>query len=203
MVFGRKKSHKKNASSGGATDFNEARKSIKVSTQDAERLKIRTINVHDPILNAVNEDQPFQEASFAFASNGVDNRKSLSYFASTNRILDSFGNPIVKPDISNPTRSRDERPMDTIRSFEYAITGDQFYRQNLETPLYGWSPRPNFQYKFNPYDNSSTYNANSADAIPRAVKYNSEQPVYQVPVREVPELKKKKTRRSIFGRRKK
>ncbi|CEJ82198.1 hypothetical protein VHEMI02277 [[Torrubiella] hemipterigena] len=36
---------------------------------------------------------------------------------------DAFGNPIAEPDRSNPTRSRWERPLDTIRSFEAAIDG--------------------------------------------------------------------------------
>lgn len=36
---------------------------------------------------------------------------------------DAFGNPIAEPDKSNPTRSRWERPLDTIRSFEAAIDG--------------------------------------------------------------------------------
>jgi len=36
---------------------------------------------------------------------------------------DAQGNPIVDPDRSNPTRSRWERPLDTIRSFEAAIDG--------------------------------------------------------------------------------
>lgn len=36
---------------------------------------------------------------------------------------DSNGNPIADPDRSNPTRSRWERPLDTIRSFEAAIDG--------------------------------------------------------------------------------
>lgn len=34
---------------------------------------------------------------------------------------DHLGNPIADPDRSNPTRSRWERPLDTIRSFEAAI----------------------------------------------------------------------------------
>ncbi|KAG7137996.1 hypothetical protein HYQ45_004850 [Verticillium longisporum] len=36
---------------------------------------------------------------------------------------DSYGNAIADPDRSNPTRSRWERPLDTIRSFEAAIDG--------------------------------------------------------------------------------
>ncbi|KAH8814968.1 hypothetical protein F5884DRAFT_770605 [Xylogone sp. PMI_703] len=41
---------------------------------------------------------------------------------------DLQGNPIVEPDRSNPTRSRWERPLDTIRSFEAAIDGN--YRKS-------------------------------------------------------------------------
>ncbi|KAF6808264.1 hypothetical protein CMUS01_13936 [Colletotrichum musicola] len=37
---------------------------------------------------------------------------------------DNLGNPIAEPDRSNPTRSRWERPLDTIRSFEAAIDGN-------------------------------------------------------------------------------
>jgi hypothetical protein len=36
---------------------------------------------------------------------------------------DQFGNVITDPDLSNPTRPRLERPLDTIRSFEAAIYG--------------------------------------------------------------------------------
>ena len=32
--------------------------------------------------------------------------------------------------MSNPTRSRNERPLDTIRGFEYAITGDVSFEIN-------------------------------------------------------------------------
>lgn len=42
---------------------------------------------------------------------------------------DSQGNPIADPDRSNPTRSRWERPLDTIRSFEAAIDGN--YRKSF------------------------------------------------------------------------
>ncbi|KAF1840012.1 uncharacterized protein K460DRAFT_215127 [Cucurbitaria berberidis CBS 394.84] len=37
---------------------------------------------------------------------------------------DAAGNPIADPDLSNPTRSRWERPLDTVRSFEAAIDGE-------------------------------------------------------------------------------
>jgi len=44
---------------------------------------------------------------------------------------DANGNPIAEPDLSNPTRSRWERPLDTIRSFEAAI--DNEYRRRAHT----------------------------------------------------------------------
>ncbi|KAF2855508.1 hypothetical protein T440DRAFT_156367 [Plenodomus tracheiphilus IPT5] len=44
---------------------------------------------------------------------------------------DSAGNVIVDPDLSNPTRSRWERPLDTIRSFEAAIDGE--YKRRAQT----------------------------------------------------------------------
>jgi hypothetical protein len=44
---------------------------------------------------------------------------------------DSQGNDIVDPDLSNPTRSRWERPLDTIKSFEAAIDGE--YRRRAQS----------------------------------------------------------------------
>ncbi|KAF2831329.1 hypothetical protein CC86DRAFT_443063 [Ophiobolus disseminans] len=44
---------------------------------------------------------------------------------------DASGNPIVDPDLSNPTRSRWERPLDTIKSFEAAIDGE--YRRRAQS----------------------------------------------------------------------
>ncbi|PGH14891.1 hypothetical protein AJ79_02754 [Helicocarpus griseus UAMH5409] len=42
---------------------------------------------------------------------------------------DIYGNPITEPDLSNPTRHRFERPLDTIRSFEAAIDGNYSNRR--------------------------------------------------------------------------
>lgn len=39
---------------------------------------------------------------------------------------DLYGNEITEPDLSNPTRSRHERPLDTIRSFEAAAYGKEY-----------------------------------------------------------------------------
>ncbi|KAG0650917.1 Uncharacterized protein D0Z07_2759 [Hyphodiscus hymeniophilus] len=46
---------------------------------------------------------------------------------------DNQGNPIADPDRSNPTRSRWERPLDTIRSFEAAIDGGYSRKSLMRT----------------------------------------------------------------------
>jgi len=45
---------------------------------------------------------------------------------------DIYGNPITDPDLSNPTRRRTERPLETIRSFEAAIDGE--YKRQRDRP---------------------------------------------------------------------
>jgi len=52
---------------------------------------------------------------------------------------DNQGNPIADPDRSNPTRSRWERPLDTIRSFEAAIneSADSSAQFNRRSSYYG------------------------------------------------------------------
>lgn len=62
---------------------------------------------------------------------------------------DVFGNPIPEPDRSNPTRSRWERPLDTIRSFEAAIDGGYNNRRSIIRPdaegtTYGPSRRASY-----------------------------------------------------------
>ncbi|KAK8050260.1 hypothetical protein PG994_011990 [Apiospora phragmitis] len=44
---------------------------------------------------------------------------------------DATGSPIAEPDRSNPSRSKWERPLDTIRSFEAAIDGGYSNRQSF------------------------------------------------------------------------
>ncbi|OBR15302.1 hypothetical protein CH63R_00482 [Colletotrichum higginsianum IMI 349063] len=63
---------------------------------------------------------------------------------------DTTGNPISEPDRSNPTRSRWERPLDTIRSFEAAIDGGyrdrdrrQSYRSDAES-VATWNRRSSY-----------------------------------------------------------
>ncbi|KAF7543620.1 hypothetical protein G7Z17_g10588 [Cylindrodendrum hubeiense] len=57
---------------------------------------------------------------------------------------DSFGNAIADPDLSNPTRNRWERPLDTIRSFEAAIDGG-YARKSI----YGTESVANFNNRRN------------------------------------------------------
>ncbi|KAH7123705.1 hypothetical protein B0J11DRAFT_550556 [Dendryphion nanum] len=56
--------------------------------------------------------------------------QSLRSFQHTDR----NGNPIAEPDLSNPTRSRWERPLDTIRSFEAAIDSEYKRRSHITRP---------------------------------------------------------------------
>ncbi|KAI0593396.1 hypothetical protein F4775DRAFT_597298 [Biscogniauxia sp. FL1348] len=60
---------------------------------------------------------------------------------------DANGNPITEPDRSNPTRSRWERPLDTIRSFEAAIDGGynrkSLYRADTDS-VANWNRRASY-----------------------------------------------------------
>ncbi|KAF2459991.1 hypothetical protein BDY21DRAFT_361857 [Lineolata rhizophorae] len=60
---------------------------------------------------AMSEAQPMQAAL---------ERGTMSSLSSVQH-LDMNGNPITEPDLSNPTRPRWERPLDTIRSFDARI----------------------------------------------------------------------------------
>lgn len=166
-------------------------KSLKISKKDQDRLKVRTINVHDKVLDAVNEQQPFEEANQAHNVG----YSLTSVVNNTKNFKDVFGNPITRPDVSNPTRPRDERPMDTIRSFEYSITNDSFYKQNLDTPVYGWSVRPTFALNQPSYA-SNPYNNYTQESQPRTQPRPVEQAVYQKP----PAVIAKKKKKGLFRR---
>jgi hypothetical protein len=107
---------------------------LKLTAEDEKRMKTRSQNLHDPILNAVNEAQPFEEMNMHNRSSSIGNGV----------LTDIFGVQIVNPDVSNPSRSRDERPLDTIRGFEYSITGDPIYHEQLESHIIGWRVRDDF-----------------------------------------------------------
>ena len=107
----------------------------KLTAEDEKKMKTRSQNLHDPILSAVNDAQPFEEMNTHNRTSSIGNGV----------LTDIFGQQITNPDISNPTRARDERPLDTIRSFEYAITGDPIYHEQLESHIVGWRVRDDFQ----------------------------------------------------------
>ncbi|KAL2835097.1 hypothetical protein BDW59DRAFT_155921 [Aspergillus cavernicola] len=82
-------------------------------TETAEEKARRNLHTKaDPML-AMSEAQP----------NLVALEKSTLASLRALQHKDQFGNPITEPDLSNPTRPRFERPLDTIRSFEAAIYG--------------------------------------------------------------------------------
>lgn len=87
---------------------------------DSYKPHLNTTGKADPNA-AMNESQPIAAAL------EKPTLQSLRSFQHT----DTDGNPITDPDLSNPTRSRWERPLDTIRSFEAAI--DSEYKRRAHT----------------------------------------------------------------------
>lgn len=105
--------------------------------------------LRDPILKAVHEQQPFEQMA---------NEHAVAAMTPSGALRDIFGKPILNPDLSNPARAREERPLDTIRSFEYSTTGDERIRDTMETPALGFRPRQEFnsmpRFEANPYSNN-------------------------------------------------
>lgn len=123
-----------------------------------EKLNFKTNSLKNPILEAMQEAQPFEQAAAAFDEVNSQSRAHLekyrSFFTTKDGIKNPprniFGQVITEPDFSNPTRSRNERPLDTIRGFEYAISGNPLWKQDLETPIYGFNVRPCNRETVNP-----------------------------------------------------
>lgn len=190
---------KKSAASQGSGGSGGKAQDVHITKEDERHYKVRTGSVHDPILEAMNEAQPFENS---VQENETDQRRSYNQMAQQQGMFDVFGRQINKPDISNPTRARDERPLDTIRAFEYAITGDQTYKDRLETQNLGFRVRPDFpQFGSNPYGQSGgeqygdgSYNNGHVHSFA-----GDEQGVYEAPERKE-EPKKKK--RGLFGKKK-
>ncbi|PSK60534.1 hypothetical protein B9Z65_684 [Elsinoe australis] len=66
------------------------------------------------------------------------------------QLKDAQGNPITEPDLSNPTRPRWERPLDTIRSFEKAIDGD-YSRRSHQRSQSEYDPQNNYASRRSSY----------------------------------------------------
>lgn len=186
---------------------------VKISSKDEQHYKMHSANVHDPILSAVQEAQPFEQAAHNGGSNNGDpDVRRPSYLSQDSHDLkDIFGQPIVHTDMSNPTRNRNERPLDTIRAFEYAITGDLTYRDQLESNRLGWGFHEDFPY-YNLNGQSNNNNQGYKDAsnsYSRPVINFDEQPVYQAGNYSASSLQadqgksqKKKKKMGLFGRKK-
>ncbi|KAJ4992043.1 hypothetical protein SVAN01_02364 [Stagonosporopsis vannaccii] len=99
---------------------------------------------------------------------------------------DANGNPIgesSEPDLSNPTRSRWERPLDTIRSFEAAIDGEYRRRasqlrsdQTDVMSTYGGASRRSSYYGGGPdaqRHSSNSYYASQSHARPPRDSYDN------------------------------
>ncbi|OCK80701.1 hypothetical protein K432DRAFT_381968 [Lepidopterella palustris CBS 459.81] len=86
------------------------KESLRESSEEKRRTHFTPATKADPNA-AMNENQPIAAAL------EKPTLQSLRSFQHT----DVNGNPIAEPDLSNPTRPRWERPLDTIRSFEAAI----------------------------------------------------------------------------------
>lgn len=89
---------------------------------DSDKLK-----THYDITTKANPNAAMNELQPVAAALEKPTLQSLRSFQHS----DSAGNPIVDPDLSNPTRSRWERPLETIRSFEAAI--DSEYKRRSRT----------------------------------------------------------------------
>ncbi|KAL2144148.1 hypothetical protein VTI28DRAFT_9523 [Corynascus sepedonium] len=90
----------------------------------AEKEAKRLHSKADPTL-AMQEAEPSEVA--ASIGTSLASLRSIQH-------KDVWGNPIVEPDRSNPTRSRWERPLDTIRSFEAVIDGGYSNRRSIIRP---------------------------------------------------------------------
>ncbi|CCH40634.1 hypothetical protein BN7_168 [Wickerhamomyces ciferrii] len=177
---------------------------VQLTKDDERNYKVRTGSVHDPILQAVQEAQPFEEVQ-----GQEQQRQSYNMMAQNGGLYDVFGKVINQPDISNPTRSRDERPLDTIRGFEYSITGDLSYKDRLESDSLGFRVRNDFPrfgdnpYGSNPAGISSGYGQGSNSAPIH--NFSGDQQAFEQGVYEAPAIKKAegKKKKGLFGRKKK
>lgn len=97
---------------------------IDLHETSAEKEAKRLHSKADPTL-AMQEAEPSEVA--AYVKSSLASLRSIQH-------KDAFGNPIADPDRSNPTRSRWERPLDTIRSFEAAIDGGYNNRRSIIRP---------------------------------------------------------------------
>ncbi|KAM7207647.1 meiotically up-regulated gene 9 protein [Naviculisporaceae sp. PSN 640] len=98
----------------------------------------KRLHTHADPTMAMSEQQPSEVAA---------NVKSSLASLRAMQHKDVYGNIIAEPDRSNPTRSRWERPLDTIRSFEAAIDGNYSSRKSFIRPdSEAWNSRRTSYY---------------------------------------------------------
>lgn len=102
---------------------------------------------------------------------------------------DSSGNVIAEPDRSNPTRSKWERPLDTIRSFEAAVDGaykrKSFYRSDSDS-VANFSRRASYYGNNGPrFPQDSYYSGRNSAFRPESVMMDSARHSMMGPPREV------------------
>ncbi|KAF8424682.1 hypothetical protein EV426DRAFT_88016 [Tirmania nivea] len=97
--------------------FGKSKEETKLKLTPEQKRRSKMTSTVDPT-RAITEEEPFAMAQ----AKPTESRTVAQY-------KDVYGNPIIEPDLSNPTRSRWERPLDTIRSFEAQINKD-FRRQS-------------------------------------------------------------------------
>lgn len=161
------------------------------------------------LLQAVNEAQPFEQAhQHETNADGSAHRRTSYLSQESENLKDIFGQPIAQGDMSNPTRSRNERPLDTIRAFEYAITRDLSYREQLETQRLGWGFHEDFPfYSFQQQPDQQQQSQQPGFERP-VINFGTllAQPIYQAPNYSASSLRpegKKKAKKGLFGRKKK
>ncbi|CCG81936.1 Putative uncharacterized protein [Taphrina deformans PYCC 5710] len=95
---------------------------------------------------------------------------------------DVYGHPIAEPDLSNPTRSRHERPLDTIRAFEAAAYGKEYTVGGDAASEMGLQ-RGNSRQSLAQYDNRRPFNRNSSTSgngnMPRHYSYGNMQDQFE------------------------
>ncbi|PWY92755.1 hypothetical protein BO70DRAFT_403084 [Aspergillus heteromorphus CBS 117.55] len=106
--FGAKSDHSQQSTTSG----NSKTKKLHLTESSEEKHRRNLHSKADPMV-AMSEAQP----------NLVALEQSTLGSLRTMQHKDQYGNVITDPDLSNPTRPRFERPLDTIRSFEAAIYG--------------------------------------------------------------------------------
>ncbi|KAL1841106.1 hypothetical protein VTJ49DRAFT_7384 [Mycothermus thermophilus] len=157
-------------------------KKIDLHETSAEKEAKRLHSKADPTL-AIHEAEPAEVAAMV--------KSSLAPLRSIQH-KDAYGNPILDPDRSNPTRSRWERPLETIRSFEAAIDGGYNRRSIVARQDEGpgsWGPSRRASYHGgggNGYGGRYAYDNGYYGSRPNSVLYSTGADMSAPDLRPVP-----------------